>query len=149
MSVGMYEVAFRIHCNTVSGSVCTVPLCVARCALYHCVWQGVHCTTVCGTVCTEPLCVARCALYHCVWHGVHGRWTDTCLHSENYFIHTDGHQRHLVLKKFYRHFINLTGVLQTAVTKSCEHTAGCVCVIFGIVTLPEDEPNNGPKHAGV
>jgi hypothetical protein len=29
--------------------------------------------------------------------------------------------------KFYRHFINSTGVLQTAVTKSCDDTVECVC----------------------
>jgi hypothetical protein len=46
-------------------------------------------------------------------------------------------------------YINLTGVLQTTVTKYCDHTVGCVCVICEIVTLPEDEPNDGSKHVGV
>jgi hypothetical protein len=32
-----------------------------------------------------------------------------------------------VIHLFYRHFINLTGVLQTAVTKSCDHTVEYVC----------------------
>jgi hypothetical protein len=34
-------------------------------------------------------------------------------------------------------------------TKSCDHTVGCVCVICEIVTLAEDEPINGSKHVGV
>jgi hypothetical protein len=56
---------------------------------------------------------------------------------------------HLVLKKVDRHFNNPTGALQTAVTKSCDHTVGCVCVICEIATLPEEETNDGSKHVGV